>query len=196
MGENEQGGMLRVVTVVGLIAIIATVVIFAITGLKSHAEKTRVDTTAKVVKLQNYGHNLLINSGPTRTATGNNSENQNPSNLWYAFADNSTVGQIYTRVGRGGDLTVSFDWTGTGTGSFYPQFYAHPWGLGETIATPVTVNASNTSGHYEFSFKVPGFGSTSTAAGVKFRLDNFQGTLSISNMKFEEGSEATMWSED
>ncbi len=41
MGENEQGGMLRVVTVLGLIAIIATVVIFAIIGLKGQASNNR-----------------------------------------------------------------------------------------------------------------------------------------------------------
>lgn len=53
MGENEQGGMLRVVTVIGLIAIIATVVIFAITGLKGNAEKNRniaINEVDKVMK--------------------------------------------------------------------------------------------------------------------------------------------------
>ena len=39
MGENEQGGMLRVVAVLGLIAIIAAVVIFAVTGLKGNMTK-------------------------------------------------------------------------------------------------------------------------------------------------------------
>lgn len=35
MGENEQGGMLRVVTVLGLIAIIAAVVIFGVVSMKA-----------------------------------------------------------------------------------------------------------------------------------------------------------------
>ena len=35
MGENEQGGMLRVVTVVGLIAIISMALIFGVTQLKA-----------------------------------------------------------------------------------------------------------------------------------------------------------------
>lgn len=39
MGENEQGGMLRVVAVLGLIAIIEAVVIFAVTGLKGNMHK-------------------------------------------------------------------------------------------------------------------------------------------------------------
>lgn len=38
MGENEQGGMLRTVVVVGLVALIAAVVIFAITGLKGNMQ--------------------------------------------------------------------------------------------------------------------------------------------------------------
>lgn len=35
MGENEQGGMLRTVVVIGLIAIIAIVMIVGVVGLKS-----------------------------------------------------------------------------------------------------------------------------------------------------------------
>ena len=48
MGENEQGGMLRVVVVVGLVAIIAAVVIFAVLKLKDNMNKT-VDTSAGTV---------------------------------------------------------------------------------------------------------------------------------------------------
>lgn len=43
MGENEQGGMLRVVVVVGLVALIAAVVIFAVIKLKG----TMTSTTDK-----------------------------------------------------------------------------------------------------------------------------------------------------
>ncbi len=39
MGENEQGDMLRTVVVVGLVALIAAVVIFAVTGLKNNMTK-------------------------------------------------------------------------------------------------------------------------------------------------------------
>lgn len=49
MGENEQGGMLRTVVVVGLVALIAAVVIFAVTGLKSNASRQQIQTTNKVM---------------------------------------------------------------------------------------------------------------------------------------------------
>lgn len=40
MGENEQGGMLRVVVVVGLVALIAAVVIYAVIKLKGTMTST------------------------------------------------------------------------------------------------------------------------------------------------------------
>lgn len=57
MGENEQGGMLRVVVVLGLIAIIAMTVIFGVTGLKSHVDETRTDAVNNVTMA---GQNLLL----------------------------------------------------------------------------------------------------------------------------------------
>lgn len=57
MGENEEGGMLRVVVVVGLIAMIAGFVIFAITGMKntmnSHTD-TAVGTVVRTRADQPY----------------------------------------------------------------------------------------------------------------------------------------------
>lgn len=55
MGENEQGGMLRVVTVVGLIAIISMTLIFGITKLKTNLWKNTeagVPPTAVIAALQ------------------------------------------------------------------------------------------------------------------------------------------------
>ncbi len=49
MGENEQGGMLRTVVVIGLVALIAAVVIFAVTGLKSNASRQQIQTANKVM---------------------------------------------------------------------------------------------------------------------------------------------------
>ena len=39
MGENEQGGMLRTVVVVGLVALIAAVITLGVVGLKSNMTK-------------------------------------------------------------------------------------------------------------------------------------------------------------
>ena len=48
MGENEQGGMLRVVVVVGLVALIAAVVIFAVIKLKGTMSTTTSSATQNV----------------------------------------------------------------------------------------------------------------------------------------------------
>lgn len=62
MGENEQSGMLRVVVVVGLVALIAAVVIFGVTGLKASMTKNsdtavyNVDKTPKPYPFENDGN--------------------------------------------------------------------------------------------------------------------------------------------
>lgn len=62
MGENEQGGMLRTVVVVGLVALISAVVIFGITGLKASMTKNtatavyNVDKTPKPYPFENDGN--------------------------------------------------------------------------------------------------------------------------------------------
>lgn len=48
MGENEQGGMLRVVVVVGLVAIIAAVVIYAVLQLKKNMNDTTSGATQNI----------------------------------------------------------------------------------------------------------------------------------------------------
>lgn len=52
MGENEQGGMLRVVVVLGLIAIIAAVVIFGVISMKAPMRNS-------TVLARDAGHNLV-----------------------------------------------------------------------------------------------------------------------------------------
>ena len=49
MGENEQGGMLRTVVVVGLVALIAAMVIFGVTGLKASMTKNTDKAVGRVV---------------------------------------------------------------------------------------------------------------------------------------------------
>jgi len=60
MGENEQSGMLRSVVVIGIIAMIATVIIVAVVGLKSTMTKN-TDTavgTVVTVKSPYYGNDI------------------------------------------------------------------------------------------------------------------------------------------
>ena len=53
MGENEQGGMLRVVVVLGIIALIAAVVIGGVVASKANMNKHVNDTTSLVGKMAN-----------------------------------------------------------------------------------------------------------------------------------------------
>lgn len=50
MGENEQGGMLRVVVVVGLVALIAAVVTALVITLKNKMKATSTEATDDVSK--------------------------------------------------------------------------------------------------------------------------------------------------
>lgn len=51
MGENEQGGMLRVVVVLGLIAIIAMTVIYGVTQMKAPITNARNNTVVAMQKV-------------------------------------------------------------------------------------------------------------------------------------------------
>ena len=64
MGENEQGGMLRTVVVVGLVALIAVVITIGVIGMKASMTKntdSAVSAIAKENGQQVGGRNLLIN---------------------------------------------------------------------------------------------------------------------------------------
>ena len=60
MGENEQGGMLRTVVVVGLVALIAAVIIGSVVGLKASMTKNTNSAVGTVVttKAPYYGNDI------------------------------------------------------------------------------------------------------------------------------------------
>lgn len=68
MGENEQGGMLRTVVVIGLVALIAAVVIFGITNLKGNMIKNsdtavyNVDKAGKPYQFNSKNGNASFNN--------------------------------------------------------------------------------------------------------------------------------------
>lgn len=73
MGENEQGGMLRTVVVIGLIAIIAAVVIFAVIGLNGNMKsslKTSVQNTDLAVYDRDLNMTIIGNNGKLTSITG------------------------------------------------------------------------------------------------------------------------------
>lgn len=68
MGENEQGGMLRTVVVIGLVALIAAVITMGVVGLKSNMTKNsdtamyNVDKAGKPYQFNSNNGNVSFNS--------------------------------------------------------------------------------------------------------------------------------------
>lgn len=150
-------------------------------------------TVTKVNGLSVGGRNLFLNSGATRISTGNNTPNQVPYNSNYTFTNNASTGDFFTNWGVGAPFSLSFDWVVTGDvtkGSIQPQLSGTPWGIN---ATTLYISDTNTSGHYTYVGKVGSNWSGTNAKAIQFRLDGFQGTLSISNVQFEQGNMPSPW---
>jgi len=81
MGEREQGGMLRTVVVVGLVALIAAVIIYAVIGLSGHMKSTTnsaSDGIQKEIKNVNGGVEEVTDDSDT-------------SNYFYSDPDSSNM---------------------------------------------------------------------------------------------------------
>ncbi|MFL2049919.1 pyocin knob domain-containing protein [Leuconostoc mesenteroides] len=157
--------------------------------------QTVSDVKTQVDGLSVGGRNLLLDTA-TRTAVGPNVANNTPSTFRWTLANSATVGSLYTAWGNNTLISLSFDWSITGTtiaGAFNPQWNGAPWGIGATGAPGVTVSNTNTSGHYTWSSTTQTGWSGSTANQFTLRTDNLQGTLTITNLKFEQGNLPTAW---
>lgn len=154
------------------------------------------DVKAQVDGLSVGGRNLLLDTS-TRTAVGPNAVNNTPSAFRWTLAGGIKVGDLYTAWGSNAPISLSFDWSITGAtiaGAFNAQWNGAPWGIGVTGAPGITVSSTNTSGHYTWSSTTQPGWSGSTANQFTFRTDNLQGTLTITNLKFEQGNLPTAWS--
>jgi hypothetical protein len=144
--------------------------------------QTQVDNSA-------VGTNLLLGTGNNLSTTGTNTANQTTNN--YLLTNGYNVSTLASALGT--QFTISFDWSVSGSspsGTFNAIWNNFPWDSG--IGNLNTVSNSNTSGHFSNTFSLS-TGSENIATGVHFRLDNFVGTLTISNLKVEKGSVATDW---
>lgn len=160
------------------------------------AQATAKAVTDKVNSLSVGGRNLLLDTA-TRTAVGPNVANNTPSDFRWTLAGGIKVGDLYTAWGNNAPISLSFDWAITGTtisGTINPQWSSAPWGIGTTGAPGITVSSTNTSGHYTWSSTTQPGWSGSTANMFTCCTDNLQGTLTISNLKFEQGNLPTAWS--
>lgn len=148
-----------------------------------------VNTLQTQVNNSAVGTNLLLGTGNSSSVTGTNITNQ--VMYTYFLANRYNVSSLVSALGT--RFTISYDWSVSGSspsGTFNLVWNAFPWGHG--IDALNTVSSSNTSGHFSRTFNL----STdikSVANTINFRLDNFVGTLKVSNMKLEKGSVATDW---
>ena len=166
----------------------------SISTLKSRADGFEA-TVTKVNNLQVGGRNLLLDTS-TRIAVGPNAVNNTPSAFRWALANSATVGSLYTAWGNNAPISISFDWAITGTtiaGTFIPQWSSAPWGISMPNVPSVTVSSSNMSGHYVSTKSTVSNWLGSTANLFTLRTDNLQGTLTITNLKFEQGNTPTDW---
>lgn len=136
---------------------------------------------------QVYGRNLLTGTGNNLTITGTNTANQ--WNYNYSLVNGYNISSLASAFGT--QFTVSFDWLVSGSspsGTFKIQWNNDPW----QVTPAITVSSSNTSGYISKTISVS-TDSRNVATLLGFRLDNFVGTLTISNLKLEEGTTATPW---
>ncbi|WP_455390748.1 collagen-like protein [Lactiplantibacillus pentosus] len=137
------------------------------------------------------GTNLLVGTGNNLSITGKNSSNQVTND--YLLTNGYNVSTLVSALGT--QFTISYDWSVSGSspsGTFNAIWNNFPWGNGYDIAALNTVSSSNTSGHFSKTFSLSA-DSKNIATGIHFRLDNFVGTLTISNVKLEKGSHTTDW---
>lgn len=138
---------------------------------------------------QIYGRNLLTGTGQPIIITGTNTVNQWKYN--YSLVNGYNVSSLALAFGT--QFTLSFDWSVSGSspsGTFKIQWNNDPW---VWLGSPMfTVSSSNISGHFSSTNSLS-TDSKNIATMLGFRLDNFVGTLTISNFKLEKGSVATPW---
>ena len=165
-------------------------------GTANSAQSAAKAVTDKVNSLSVGGRNLLLDTA-TRTAVGQNGTNKTPDTFKWTLAGGLNVGDLYTTWGNNAPISLSFDWSITGTtiaGVFSPQWSGTPWAIGAPNVPRVTVSSTSTSGHYVSSTFTASGWSGSTANQFTLRTDNLQGTLTITNLKFEQGNLPTAWS--
>ena len=220
MGENEQGGMLRTVVVVGLVAMVALIVTLGVVGLKNNMTNTVSSTTGRV--LAEGSRNLILNSSgmnasatnrPSMRSNGAGTSNTNstiaynPDSMTITYTGNGSQEWYYALAESyqsyasyaGGTLdktkqyTISVDVKGTAPSAAFRvnNAYSPSVSINNTTWTRLT---------YTFTFPVMG---GDYADKYYIRLNAMNGntngnfvpgqTLSFRNFKLETGNKATDW---
>lgn len=164
-----------------------------ISQLKQTATELNSTMMTVQTQVQNsaVGTNLLVGTGNNLSTTGTNNSNQVTNDC--LLTNGYNISALVSALGT--QFTLSYDWSVSGSspsGTFNAIWNNFPWGDGSNISALNRVSSSNTSGHFSNTFNLSA-DSKNIATGVHFRLDNFVGTLTISNVKLEKGSLATDW---
>lgn len=144
-----------------------------------------------------YGRNLAL--GTAKGVTGVGSNSINGAFGGYALAGGKKLSDIYNQYGPSGYLILSFDWVASGptiSGKFSPQWNNSPWYV--LADSDIKPSSTYSSGHHEWtvSLGINGYATsvaTGIATGIRFRQDNLQGNITISNLKLESGNKPTDW---
>ena len=217
MGENEQGGMLRTVVVVGLVAMVALIVTLGVVGLKNNMNDRISSTTSRV--LAEGSRNLILNSSgmnasatnrPSMRANGVGTTNTNStiaynpdsmtitytgngSQEWYYALAESFQNYAGSTLDKTKQYTISVDVKGTAPSAAFRvnNAYSPSVSINNTTWTRLT---------YTFTFPVMG---GDYADKYYIRLNAMNGntngnfvpgqTLSFRNFKLETGNKATDW---
>lgn len=151
-------------------------------------------TVSKVNNLSVGGRNWFLNTASPITIIGSNTFNVTSPISYFSLPTGVTTGSLYDSWGLNSKFVISFDWSITGDtidGRFIPQFTAAPWGVGGAYTI---VSSTNNKGHIVVYGTVTSAWSGTTARRLSLREDNLQGSITISNMKMEQGNVPTAWS--
>lgn len=162
MGENEQGGMLRTVVVVGLVALIAAVIIGGVVVSKANMNKHIDNTTSLVEKQANAvtSRNLILNSSGIKASATNRPAMQ---------ANGLGSGVAYDATIAYNPDSITITYTGNGKQEWY-------YALAESYQSYASGNLDKTK-QYTISVDVKG-----TAPSAGFRVNNaYSPSVSINN---------------
>ena len=150
----------------------------SITSTVGEVTTTANNASDKINNLQVGGTNLVLGTANPVSIKGSNISNE----IIPAYNLVKPMGKLVTQVGS--PITISFDYTimGSLSGEIRVQY------IGST-AIPMAP-----AGHVSHTVLADSKYIGSMATGVNFRLDNFSGTIIISNLKLELGNIATAWS--
>lgn len=186
MGENEQGGMLRTVVVVGLVALIAAVITVGVVGLKNNMTENTDRAVSAVAKngQQVSGRNLYINATQGKGYVSNddgtilppNSINKEMASEYIAVQPNTA----YTFQAWGSLLSGQYYWAGIGQYDSNKSFLSRSAGI---YNTPIpTTDVPNDYEKTTFT----------TSANTHFVRVSSR-TYGNYKVKFEQGNVPTAW---